>query len=154
MACDNNPFVGVSIFLFGVVVGGAAALMAGTDKDGKTRPEVQKKIKESKLKLIEGGRWAQARTGELVDYAEEFMAGAKKQLAQKLAELRDKYGQIDKTKYAQAVQEVVEQMRATSGVTVAQAKTLSKYMMDDYQVLAAATPKKTSTAKKTAKKSK
>lgn len=152
MSRDDHPFAAVSIFLFGVVVGGITALLAGTDEAGNTRPDVKKKIKLSKQRLVEGGQWAQERTEAIIDYAGELVTSAKKQLAEKLQEIQKKYGEIDKAKYAEAVKEVVEQMKEVGGVTVSQAKTLSKYMMDDYQVLAAAIPKKETSPKKAAGK--
>jgi hypothetical protein len=154
MANGSGPFAVLSVFLFGVVAGGVTALLLGTDDNGNTKAAVKARIKYTKDHIGEGELWIRNQAGEVADYLEEKFAGAQKMLEAKLKVIRERYGKIDQEKYAKAVNEVVDQLKSSGEVTLSQAKTISKYLMDDYHTLAVVPAKKAAPktgAKKTAK---
>lgn len=142
MASGSGPFAVLSVFLFGVVAGGVTALLLGTDDNGSTKPAVKARIKYAKAHIGEGELWMRNQAGEIGDYLEVKFAGAQKMLDAKLKVIRERYGKIDQEKYAKAVNEVVNHLKTSGEVTLSQAKTISKYLMDDYHTLAVAPAKK------------
>jgi hypothetical protein len=142
MARDAGPFAVLSVFLVGVVAGGVTALLLGTDDKGNTKGALKARIKYTKDHIGEGGLWLRNQAGEIADYVGDQYGKAEKMLEKKLVVLKERYDQIDRAKYSQAVNEVVEKMKTTGEVTVTQAKTISQFLMDDYHTLAEAPVKK------------
>lgn len=153
MARDAGPFAVLSVFFLGIVAGGAAALLLATDDKGNTKGMVRVRIKNTKSRLGEGSLWLRNQAEDIAEYLEEQFAMAKKMLDKKLTVLRERYGKIDRAKYSKAVNEVVSQLKDTGDVTLSQAKTISQFLMDDYQTLAEV-PEKKATAKTTKKAAK
>lgn len=154
-----GPVTGLVILGVGAVLGGAAALLLGTDDKGEMKPLLKKKVKQAKQKLGEGADWAKETAGEL---AEKIPANLKKAyqsaqraVADKVALAKAALEQVDREKYATFVNEVVENMKRAGSVAGTEAARLKTYLMEDYQLVTtaptAAKPKRAASKRKTKK---
>jgi hypothetical protein len=157
MANESHPFEVVSVLIFGAAVGAASALFFSTNDEGTVKPKIKAKIKLFKRRLQAGEEWVSDKAGEAAAQVSKALDEAKVKIEAKVADLKLRFGEVDKEKYAQAVNEVLEQMKEVGEVTNSQAKTISKYLMEDYQTMAAApapAPTKTPVPAKKSRKAK
>jgi hypothetical protein len=147
MSRDVNPFAVVSVFLLGSLIGGAAALLLGTDEEGQTHPRLKNKLKGTKNRLLAGEEWVADLANNAAGEVAKAFTNAREKIKAEVEMLEEKFGEVDKTKYSKAVNEIVDQMKEIGEVTTNQAKVISKYLMDDYQQLAV-NPKKTAKKRK------
>ena len=125
------------LLLFGAIIGAIAALFFSTNEEGETKESVKKKVKELKIQLQEAKekdvvkKIFGAKSDELVDLFRE----TKEDLVKRLAGLKGSLDNIDKQKYLDVVNEVVEDLRKNTSVDSNQLSKLKKYLVDDYKKL-------------------
>lgn len=138
-------------FLTGLVVGGVAALILATDDKGNTRPEVKNRLAIGKAR-------AKAELAKVREVLNESWEGlnstylkAKHDLSIKLEQIKKNAGTIDKARYLQAVNEVMDGLKTSGSVTAAQMGNIKTFLVEDYSKLATApepSPKKPPAKKK------
>jgi methyl-accepting chemotaxis protein len=137
MSRDNHPFSILSIFFFGTILGSIAALLLSTDEKGEMKGKVKTKIKYAKNRISAGEDWLTDLANDAAAEVASAFNQAKTKVQDRVELMRDKLGNVDKSKYTKAVAEVVTAMKDIGEVTAEQAKTITKYLLDDYQTLAA-----------------
>ncbi len=152
-----------SKFGLGLIVGAVAGTLAGilyAPKTGKqTRKEVGKKLDELKEKFseMEIDKKVKDIYGTVSEAARDQYLSVTKELVQRLADLRDKVGEIDTKKYQKIVEEVLIDFKATGQHSATVINKMRKHLIADWQSLFEKNPpaggptKKTNPRKKTKK---
>jgi gas vesicle protein len=125
------------LILLGALIGAITALFFSTTEEGEMKEPVRYKVKmiKEKMKDVDIKKQAQeifgARGAEWVALLQE----TKDDLAERLGTLKGSLDKIDKQKYADAVNNLMAEMKKNSKVTADQARKLKTYLTEDYQKL-------------------
>lgn len=131
----------VSKFGVGLFIGAVAGALAGilyAPKSGKQiRKHVGKKLDELKEKFseMELDKKAQDIFGTVSEEAKDQYLAVTKDLLEKLADLRDKVGEIDTKKYQKMVEEVLVDFKKKGDQSATVIGKMRKHLMADWQSL-------------------
>lgn len=139
--------------VIGAVVGAVAGLFLAP-KSGKELREDTVDL-YNKLKDKDPDEVVKEIFGKVTDESREIYEHAHKHLAEQLSDLKDNYKNIDKSKYAEVVSDVVNHVKEEHDLPEAELKTLGKHLNEDFKKLFPMIPSvstKKAPAKSSAKK--
>lgn len=125
------------MLLIGAILGGVAALFFGTDKQGKTKKAVQKKVKQSKEALSEAvsrDKLVEIFGEDSEKYLDQIQ-DMRDKASEQLAKLHKAGKKIDKDKYKEVVEDLVAKFTKKEDVTPGQMKKLTSYLASDFKAL-------------------
>lgn len=121
-------------FVLGAIAGGVAMLFMPSDKQKKGKKLIEEKANEVKKGLIElyDREEVQQIFGMDSETVGRNLMQARKLVAKQLPKLKAKVDQIDKTQYAQVVNQVVETIERQGELTKTQLKKLEAHLKEQY----------------------
>lgn len=137
---DRNygPTLGSLGFLVGAVIGGITAIMLITDETGNTLPEVKNRIALGKARARAEMQKVRGILNESWESLNQHYLKAKHSLILKLEQLKKTAVSIDKTRYMEAVNDVVTEMKKSGTATAEQLTNIKTFLAEDYHRLTTA----------------
>jgi len=130
--------------LIGAVTGALAGLFYAPKSGEKTRQEFKEKIDELQklMKEKEIDKKVEEIFGKVTEESKKLYWKTQDELIETLAQLREKVDQIDKEKYLQSVDQVVEKFRKETKASVKTVNELKKRFINEWQKLPKSKKKK------------
>jgi gas vesicle protein len=128
---------GWGVFLMlGALIGAVAALLLGTDEEGNTKKPVKVKVKKTKVYLHDFKQDhldpVKEVFGEKTREAKAAFDEAVERFENKLAAVKGSIESLDRDKYNEVVNDVIADLKKSSGMTTGQLKRLGSYLKNDY----------------------
>ncbi len=135
---NNQKKSGLGIgILIGTILGGITALFLSPQSGKQNRKEVAKKLNQLK-KLFhdtEIDKKVKEIFGEVTEEAKNIYVQAKEWLIEELAQLKEAVENIDKEKYTEAVEQVMQKVQKEVKKDVKEMEKLKKQLMKEWEKL-------------------
>ena len=154
MADKNNSKFGAGLVI-GAIIGGATAFLLSPKNGKENRKLLGKKIKEFQDSLADTEIQENVKNifGDVTDEGMKMYKSARKDLAARLEDVKDKLEEFDHDKYISMVDDVLDDVKGQMKTSSKHIDSLKGYLLENWNALTEIQEDKKSDKKKSKKKS-